>query len=275
MVLGSQLGQTRGHRCFTILELLVVLSIIAVITALLMPSLARAKEYAYRVKCLNNLHQMGIAQHNYANDHSGWFWTSSLPPVTPLWGSSGVYPGDNNPLEGLSNYLIKSELLYCPSPLRKSFVYSPPAFSIYDHRTIQAWGELHLSSTHYGYVGYLHATLGPNYILSFENPTFLGRRNYYIDTTAAGGYCYINKRQSVFGSLGNAVRPDGTTVIGPSISMGVVGPAIAHNGEGSHVMFVDGRVSWQTGDLIGPFYGVTDAPPGRPALTEARFIGSF
>ena len=61
------------RRAFTLIELLVVIAIIAVLIAILLPSLQGAREQTKMVKCLSNLKQIGVAMHMYFNEWQNWF----------------------------------------------------------------------------------------------------------------------------------------------------------------------------------------------------------
>ncbi len=65
-------------RGFTLVELLVVMSVIAILMGILLPVFARAREGARRTKCSHNLTQIGHALSLYAEDHRGWY-----PPTIP------------------------------------------------------------------------------------------------------------------------------------------------------------------------------------------------
>lgn len=83
-------AEKEKRRAFTLIELLVVIAIIAILAALLLPALAKAKEKGRRTVSLNNLKQWGLAQNMYVDDFNQFYPQTKIPN-----GTLGAAPGYN------------------------------------------------------------------------------------------------------------------------------------------------------------------------------------
>lgn len=104
--------KTDRQCAFTLIELLVVIAIIALLLAILTPSLTKAKDIAKKVLCLSNERQLGLALQAYLFEHS-----DRLPPS-----SCHLNNPDQYWLHILADYTETQLLFRCPSDRSKKFV---------------------------------------------------------------------------------------------------------------------------------------------------------
>jgi prepilin-type N-terminal cleavage/methylation domain-containing protein/prepilin-type processing-associated H-X9-DG protein len=78
-------GKAERKTAFTLIELLVVVAIVAILAAMLLPSLSRSKAQAQSVVCKNHLHEMGIAVEMYADDAKAYPYYVEYAPTLVHW----------------------------------------------------------------------------------------------------------------------------------------------------------------------------------------------
>lgn len=108
-------SENTANRCrktqgFSLMEMLVVISIITMLIALILPSLGRARFNARESQCASNWRQWSIASQAYANDNGGWLprHDISLGIGLNVWGvGDGLLPA-------MRNYGVQPSMWYCP-----------------------------------------------------------------------------------------------------------------------------------------------------------------
>ncbi|MBI2925486.1 MAG: prepilin-type N-terminal cleavage/methylation domain-containing protein [Verrucomicrobia bacterium] len=143
----------RVRGAFTLIELLVVIAIIAILAAMLLPSLGRAKAKAQQTKCVSNQHQVGLAFLLYADDHLDTY------PTSRGWNAyggvkgkvddhhGGATPADQRPL---FRYAQSTDIFRCPSDVGDWF---------YTNKTSwEAFGNSYRVQHHYNTFRTRHVT---------------------------------------------------------------------------------------------------------------------
>ena len=182
-------GRKNVASAFTLIELLVVIAIIAILAAMLLPTLSRAKEAGKRIACLDNLRQLSLSAQMYVSDSQG-----AYPP------RSG---SDRWPDKFYDNYGKSLKLLLCPSEITNTPATGGGSNNVADAAPrsylINGWNDYFADQfgtkdwgTLEGDMAGNQSTMKENAILYPSDTIILGEKNsndgdYYMDLLEGSG----------------------------------------------------------------------------------------